>query len=131
MCIFAGGTAIDYFNHITETVNHMADIYSKIKGLNKLEVEKTMVKNVSSAITNKAQVNQATIRLLNEKWGTQLNGFYYSLHPLDAIATKVKVYLKSQESDCSGTLTKNGCVTEQILSAIDKLRYADNFGDPQ
>ena len=68
--IFVGETAIDYFNHITQTVNHMADIYSRIKGLNKLEVETKMVKNVSSTITDRARVNQATIRLLNVQWGT-------------------------------------------------------------
>ena len=90
-----------------------------------------MVKNVSSTITDRARVNQATIRLLNEKWGTQLNVLYCNLHPLDTIATKIKVYLKSQERDSSRALSKNGCVTEQIFSAIDKLRFADNLGDPR
>ena len=91
-----------------------------------------MIENIHNVMTDRCVVNQAAVRLINNQWIKKLNHVYCHLHPLDTIATEVKKCLRRLEEDTDARqLSKSGCVIEQIMNAFDKLRYADNIGDPR
>ena len=126
-----GGLSDDYGNHIITTIKYLADIYSSYHGLSKGHVEETMISHVHNTMTDRAAVNQATIRKLNKTWNSNINNLFCHLHPLDTIASSVKTCLKDLEDSQERQLSKSGCIAEQILAAFDRLRFADNLGDPK
>ena len=123
-----GGTSQDYFDHVFKSVDYLAKLYAQwhCEALDK--VSDTMIENIHNVMTD----NQAAVRLINNQWGKKLNHLYCHLHLLDTIATEVKKCLRRLEEDTEARqLSKSGCVIEQIMNALDKLRYADNIGDPR
>lgn len=67
MHLESGGTAEDYAQHIIDTVDNIAETYT---------------------LTERCAANHAAV---NGEWGKTLNELNCHLHPLDSIATAVRV----------------------------------------
>ena len=127
-----GGTSQDYFDHVIKSIEYLSKLYAEWHNEALDKVKDTMIENIHNVMTDRCVVNQAAVRLINNQWIKKLNHVYCHLHPLDTIATEVKKCLRRLEEDTEARqLSKSGCVIEQIMNAFDKLRYADNIGDPR
>ena len=121
----AGGTSDDYCDHVCSTIIYIAELYSKFKDQPMSEVHNTMIAHIKSTMTDRASVNQTTIRKINKKWGKTLNVMYCHLHPLDTVAFEVKKTLRKMEENTDDRqLSSVGCVSEKVLAAFDRLRYS-------
>ena len=75
-------------------------------------------------------LNQATIRKVNETWDKSLNQLNCHLHPLDTIASTCRSTMKSLETS-QGEVYGNDCVIANIVFQVNKLCYKDGKGDPK
>ncbi|XP_014674001.1 PREDICTED: uncharacterized protein LOC106814216 [Priapulus caudatus] len=125
-----GGTAEDYHGHITASVDHLADTHSDYHQEEYQHCRSTIISNISNTMNDRAVVNQATIRKVNESWGKTLNELNCHLHPLDTIASKCRSTLKSLETE-NGNLFGNDSIIGNLVLQINKLRYKDGKGDPK
>ena len=135
-----GGTADDYANHVNDSIDHLAQVFSSFNESNFQSIRNDIISSVSNTITDRAVVNHAAISKLELAWGKSLNQLNCHLHPLDTIATKCKGALKDVENDLKKTdrnkfETRLGKVNESmaggILWNINKARYKDGTGDPK
>lgn len=67
-----GGTA-DYATHITDSIDHLADVYSNFSSIEYQETRAKLVDNVTNTLTDRCASNHAAIRLVNETWDKSLN----------------------------------------------------------
>ncbi|KAG1714176.1 hypothetical protein GQR58_001809 [Nymphon striatum] len=110
-----GGTAQDYHDHITDSIDHLCYIYTELTGSDYQETRRIVIGNISNTMTDRAIVNYATIELLNEYWNITLNELNCHLHPLDTFASTCRSTLK-----CILTVyitTETSC----MVLAIDQL----------
>ena len=61
-------------------------------------------------------------------WGKNLNELNCHLHPLDTVATAIKVSL-AQCGPETGQLFGNDCIAGNLVLQINKFRYKDGKGD--
>ena len=92
-----GGTAADYHQHITETVDNLAYVYSYFNDTDSLEVKVILINNIANTMTDRCAANHAAIQLLNTTWNKTLNELNCHLHPLDSITTTACAALKKCE----------------------------------
>lgn len=130
-----GGTAHDYHEHITQSIDNLASVYSSIHGKDYEESRKKLIDNISNTMTDRCVANHATVTLLNETWGKQLTELNCHLHPLDTIAKDVGAALKRIEKehglDKEGRCFGSDSLAGNIILAVNKLRYKDGPGDPK
>ena len=81
-------------------------------------------------MTDRATVNQATVRMLDLSWNKTLHQLNCHLHPLDTIASQCRSTLKTLENS-KGKLYGNDCISANIVIAVNKLCYKDGKGDPR
>ncbi|KAG1655884.1 Protein bric-a-brac 2 [Nymphon striatum] len=125
-----GGTADDYFLHVTSSVDHLARIYSSFhQGESYEKTRNKLISCISNTMTDRVAVNHATIVLLNSFWGKTLTELNCHLHPLDSISTNVRSALNNIEAD-KGKLFGKDCFAGNIVLQINKMRYKDGKGDP-
>ena len=124
-----GGTAVDYCDHITTCINRLARVYCHYNGGDVQIIEHDIVSRISNTITDRATVNQATIKMLNDRWSIDLNICYCHLHPLDTISSSTRSALKKAQIS-TGTLFATDCFAANIVIALDKLRFNDGTGAP-
>nr|KAI8746894.1 FAM200A-like protein [Biomphalaria glabrata] len=94
-----GGTAEDYEQHITSTVDNLAHLYADCKKLDYESCRETIIKNISNTMSDRAAVNYPTIRIVCDIWQKPLNELKCNLHPLDTIASRCKTELKTMETE--------------------------------
>ena len=124
----AGETAQDYAKIIK---NYLAHVFTEFHPESKYnEVKDRLVCNITCTITDRAAVNHAAIRIVNETFGTTLIEVNCHLHLLDTIATKSRGALKSLESGSESKLFGRGCLAEKVVLALNKMRFKDSKGDP-
>lgn len=126
----AGGTADDYHDHVTHSVDNLASVYADFHQEEYGYARSTMIKNISNTMTDRVSVNHAAIRKVNETWGKTLNELNCHLHPLDTIASTCRSALKSLEST-RGHLFGKDCMAGNLVLQINKFRYKDGKGDPK
>ena len=88
----AGGTAGDYHEHISDSINSLAKTYSNFHDDSYQSARTKIISNISNTLTDRCAANHATIQLLNEIWDKTLNELNCHLHPLDTIATKTLLW---------------------------------------
>ena len=93
----AGGTADDYYEQITTAVDNLADTYADFHEDHFPDCRSQMIRNITNTMTDRATVNQATVRKVNESWNKSLNQLNCHLHPLDTIASQCRSTLKGLE----------------------------------
>ena len=128
-----GGTAADYHDHVCNTVDHLASVYSHIHKEEYSEVREKMVSNISTTLTDRCPANHATVLLLNETWNKSLHELNCHLHPLDSIATKTRQALKEceREKGLPKKLKGVDSLAADIVVQLDKMRFRDGKGDPK
>lgn len=128
----AGGTAEDYENHITESIDCLTEVYCKFYSTNFEDNRKKIIGHISNTMTDRATVNHATIQRLELNWRKRLNELNCHLHPLDTIASSVRTALKANEPpDLVKKLYSNDCISHALVLGINKFRYKDGRGDPK
>ena len=95
----AGGTAEDYEHHISDSIDRVADVYSRFHDTDFDTCRSMIINNISNTMTDRAIVNHVTIERLEETWGTSLNELNCHLHPLDTIASSARAALKANEPE--------------------------------
>ena len=70
-----GCTADDYCGDIRTCLNCLARVYCHFNGGNVIAIEH-LIDIIKNTITDRAKVNGATVRKLNENWNTNLNICY-------------------------------------------------------
>ena len=122
-----GGTAVDYSEHICESIDNLAKLYSLHTETDYQQCRSKLVGNISNCMTDRAAANHAAILLVNEVWDKTLTELNCQLHPLDTIASAA---LKRVESE-KGKLFGNDCIAANLVLQLNKLRYKDGKGDPR
>ncbi|QQP58183.1 Uncharacterized protein FKW44_003417, partial [Caligus rogercresseyi] len=126
-----GGTAVDYSLHISSTLNHLVEVFINFHpNFNFSDTRNRMIQNIRNSMTDRCPAIHATIQILNSEWGVTLNELNCNLHPLDAIASKVKATIKSLEKRNSKLLGPD-CMAVNLITQINKLRYKNGKGDPK
>ena len=128
-----GGTAHDYQEHISDTIDNLAEVHSYFNKSSFEECKAKLINNISNTMTDRCAANHAAIRLLNEEWDKSLNELNCHLHPLDSFSTSVRSSLAKLESSqkISSQLYGSDCVAGKIVLQMNKLRYKDGKGDPR
>lgn len=122
----AGGTAIDYHQHIIQSIDLLSSVYAEVKNVNYQDTRTTLISNILNTMMDRASVNHAAIELLNQSLNKSLNELNCHLHPLDTIA----IGLKSLETE-HGKIFGHDCFAANIILQMNKMRYKDGKGDPQ
>lgn len=119
-----GGTAEDYANHITDSVDDLASIYTEYHPEeNYQESRNKLLDNIANTMTDRVAANHAAIRIINDKWDKTLNEMNCHLHPLDSVSTCCRVALRKLET-APGTLYGSDCIAGNLVLQINKLRKA-------
>ena len=124
-----GGTAADYHQHITETVDNLAYVYSFFNDTDSSEA-KVILNNIANTMTDRCAANHAAIQLVNTTWNKTLNELNCHLHPLDSITTKACAALKKCEKADEKKLYGSECFGKNIVIQMNKMRFKDAKGDP-
>ena len=126
----AGGTTNDYAQHITSSIDHLANVFSEFHPeMTFSHVKEQLISHISCTLTDRAAANHAAIRIVNEVFGKSLIEVNCHLHPLDTIATKCRSALLSLETEKS-KLFGQGCLAEKVILGLNKMRFKDGKGDP-
>ena len=135
----AGGTAEDYFLHVTSTIDHLATIFlyfNDDKTLEFIAVKQQMIDNIryifffkflslflpyiflfSNTMSDRCAANKAALRLLEEEWNKPLNKLFCHVHPLDTIASTCRQVLHKLETE-KGRLFGNDCIAGNTVLAV-------------
>ena len=65
-----GGTAEDYELNITNTIDHIADVYCTVHKYDYNDCKCKVISYIKNTMTDRAAVNHATISRLEQAWGT-------------------------------------------------------------
>ena len=125
-----GGTAIDYSDHICQSIDNLASRYSEYTGTEFQTVRTNIIDNISNCMMDRVAANHAAIVLVNEAWHKTINELNCHLHPLDTIASSSRSALRQLETS-SGKLFGKDCFAANIVVQMNKLRYKDGKGDPR
>ena len=120
-----GGTALDYKNHLCDTVINIAEVYCFFRGGSFADVHQHMIDNISNVMTDRCETNHAAVELVNEMWKKQLVELNCHLHPLDSLATKTRAALKIDEKEraLSRKVFGQDCVAADVVLQLNKMRY--------
>ncbi len=126
-----GATAEDYYLHVTNAVNDIADVYSTFT--NKMpyqECRKKLIDCIANTMTDRVSTNHASVALINEYWGKSLNELNCHLHPLDSMSTYCRSAMKKEEGSQKLAILGHDCVAGNLVLQFNKMRYKDGKGDP-
>ena len=134
-----GGTSEDYENHITESIDFIAKIYSSFEEIDFQNCRNLLINGIANTMTDRATVNHATIRRLELAWNKSLNELNCHLHPLETIASCCKTALKKTEDEekqkypqnCPFQFNGSEAAAPNLIWIINKIRYKDSSGDPK
>ena len=125
-----GGTAVDYSEHICQSIDHLATTYSNFTHTDLQTNRSNIINNISNCMMDRVAANHAAIVLVNETWHKTLNELNCHLHPLDTIASSSRSALRKLETE-KGKLFGNDCFAANIVLQMNKMRYKDGKGDPR
>ena len=91
----SGGTALDYTNHIMDSVRDVAESFAEWTGLDGDTLVKDAEQNISSTISDRAAVNHCVVESLKGHFGKDIVELNCNVHPLDSIASKARAVLKA------------------------------------
>ena len=116
-----GGTAVDYTNHIRQTLHDVAETVANWTGNEKDQIAKDCENNISSTISDRAAVNHCVVEKLKGHFGKDITELNCNVHPMDSIAAKARSILK-------GTGLKGQCfgpeaATVNTIKGLSKMRY--------
>ena len=124
-----GGTAVDYSEHICQSIDHLSATYSKFTHTDLQTNHRNIINNMSNCMMDRVAANHAAIVLVNEAWHKTLNELNCHLHPLDTIASSSRSALRKLESE-KGKLFGNDCFAANIVLQMNKMRYKDGNEGP-
>jgi len=128
----AGGLAIDYQDHIVSSFDKLAKLYSTCNSLDYYETRKLILSKIANTMTDRVNVNHATIVLVNQAWQKSLTELNCHLHPLDTIASSVRAVLKKEQNieKSEKKLFGSDCMAGDVVLQMNKMRFVDAKGDP-
>ena len=118
-----GGTGEDYANHITQTVDSLAETYCYFNDADYQTARGNVISNITSTMS-------AALRLVQAAWKKPLHELNCHLHPLDTIASSTRTTLKRLEESRGKLYGSDGIVANVVLQ-VTKLRFKDGTGDPK
>ena len=121
----AGGTAVDYAQHIETTFRRLAETYSHFSGADTEAIHNTLVAHIANTFSDRCAANHAAIKLVAESWQKGLNELYCHVHPLDSFASRVRSCLKRSEAEVGPVphgVFGNDCAAGNIVWAMNKMR---------
>lgn len=125
----AGGTAEDYKQHICNSINNLAKIYSLMSGLSFDECLKKILSKIKCCLTDRAPVNHLTVVMLEKEWQINIIELNCNLHPLEAISSRIKKELTVCESpNIKNIVNGDECLAWKIIMAMNSIRYSDELG---
>ena len=83
----AGGTAVDYANHVVSVLSEIAYHKAKFEGRQQEEILKIFYDSITATMTDRVNVNSATVRLLQDAMECELLDIKCGVHPLATIST--------------------------------------------
>ena len=122
--------AVDYSDHICQSIDNLARRYSGYTDTEFQTVRINIIDNISNCMMDRVAANHAAIVLVNEAWHKTINELNCNLHPLNTIASSSRSALRQLETS-SGKLFGKDCFDDNIVVQMDKLRYKDGKGDPR
>ena len=96
-----GGTGEDYANHITQTVDSLAETYCYFNDADYQTASGNVISNITSTMSARCAANTAALRLVQAAWKKPLHELNCHLHPLDTIASSTRTTLKRLEGSCT------------------------------
>jgi hypothetical protein len=70
--LLPGGTSEDYWQHIASTVDCLAETYASFHQANYHETRRVTITYTTNTMSDRANVNKATVRKLEEWWETNI-----------------------------------------------------------
>lgn len=77
----------------------MSETYPMFKGMNCLDIQKTVVSELKNTISDRATVNKCVCEKLEDDLDTELLQLTCNVHPLDGAAIKTRNTLMEIEKD--------------------------------
>ena len=127
VCELPGGTAVDYTDHVTSVLTEIAFHYAKFSGQRQEDVLSQIHTNISSALTDRVNVNSAAVRLLEEAMECSLLDLKCNVHPLETMGLSCNSATKKAndhfeiKGDCRG-LSGAG---PSVIFAVCKFNQGD------
>ena len=100
---FQGGTAADYVQHIIESVDQQARMYSDFHKQDYQDSRQSIIDNISNTLTDRVASNHAAIEIVKEAWDKHLNKLNCYFHPLETVASSCRTALKGMEEKREGS----------------------------
>ena len=129
----SGGTTADYAQHTSESLSDVSDTYALCHGVERLDVQKTVLSKLKNTISDRDSVNHCVRKELEENLDVQLLELKCNVHPLDGIAHGARKTLKlmEQKHNVKGELWGRNCCADNVNYALSKMRYKQGKGDPK
>ena len=83
----SGGTAVDYSDHICQSIDNLASRYSEYTDTKFQTTRTNIIDNISNCMMDRVAGNHGAIVLVNEAWHKTISELNCHLHPLDSIAS--------------------------------------------
>ena len=133
LCIqeLPGGTTEDYVQHITSTLEQAAEVYAKMKSLNKQSVLDDIKKRITSTTSDRAAVNHCVSREVGKYVGHDVLELNCNIHPLDSLSIAFRKLCKEFEGEQGAVSSLFGAEAAliKVILNICKMRYKAK-GDP-
>nr|XP_047129504.1 uncharacterized protein LOC124809447 [Hydra vulgaris] len=126
----AGGTGFDCATYIVSVIKELANTFAEFKNMPAVEVLDVFTQKIKSCLSDRAPVNSCMKNMLQEEMDIQLMQLYCNVHPLETIALKALLALKTIDNELNIKPAKGtDGVAVTVLKSISKLRYSYK-GDP-
>ena len=128
-----GGTAVDYASQVLALLQHHARLYAEVHCVSAEDTLRQMKSNISCIMSDRAVVNAAAVRILEDDFGSTLAHVHCNLHPIDSITSKCKTLVQSLERErgvACPSLYSGACLVEKFVLGMNTLRYKDGSGSP-
>ena len=129
----AGGTAVDYVNHISESINDTVETYSLFNNVDPQDCQKIVISKLKNTLSDRVAVNHCVRLQLEENLNIKLLELKCNVHPLDGIAKEARNVLKKidRTQEIESSVFGNDCRVANFIYGLSKMRYKQGTGDPK
>ncbi|XP_050405543.2 uncharacterized protein LOC126821183 isoform X1 [Patella vulgata] len=131
VAVLPGGEAVDYANHVKESLHDIVHTYSSFHNISAVVTEKKVISHLKNTMSDCVNVNAAAVRELERDLDIKLLSLNCNVHPLESVARKCWELLKTYDTDNSVESNTFGsdCRAANLLYGISKMRYKQGKGD--
>ena len=128
-----GGTAADYVDHITRSLDDITQTFSMYHRSDPVEMHESVIGKMKSTLSDRVIVNHCVRVQLEEKFNIELLELKCNVHPLDGLASEARKTMKSLEAtfDVKGNVFGREAAAVNLTYGLSKMRYKNGKGDPK